>query len=383
MLTAIGESLREKAGALGYDRVEDLVGHGEHLVQVRGQDRLDVTELMQPLPAGRTIFRRERDRSMGADDGNAGDDRSALGRDGGAQDPIDLCRVSSHETPSGYDSVRMVGTALAGALVRAETHSAPARDSVDLAGLVARAGEDGVAGAAAQTVRVEARGVLGQGLAVFHTRHLDTVTLGGGQDGVAKGSIGGRVAVLKAKSADGIWRDGSVGKSFAYGAQGGRLFVQGDADTRACVRFSGGQVVFGGFPHGRVDGAAARANLKGFAFEYMTGGVAVCLGDPGPWLGAGMTGGRIYVRLWPDLGLSLDALLGRLAKGSALTVDVNLSDEDRARIEDALGEYADLLQASGQADEAERVRAEVPVLPGAFARIQPRSAQVAQDISTE
>ena len=29
---------------------------------------------------------------------------------------------------------------------------------------------------------------------------------------------------------------------------------------------------------------ASRAHLKGFAFEYMTGGRAVVLGDPGPWI---------------------------------------------------------------------------------------------------
>ena len=39
---------------------------------------------------------------------------------------------------------------------------------------------------------------------------------------------------------------------------------------------------------------ADRANLKGFAFEYMTAGRAVVLGDPGPWFCAGQTGGRVY-----------------------------------------------------------------------------------------
>ena len=43
-----------------------------------------------------------------------------------------------------------------------------------------------------------------------------------------------------------------------------------------------------------------RANAKGFAFEYMTSGRAVVLGDLGPWACAGMTGGRVYVRLNAD-----------------------------------------------------------------------------------
>ena len=41
---------------------------------------------------------------------------------------------------------------------------------------------------------------------------------------------GGKVAIMKGKNRFGKRVNGSVGKSFAYGAQRGRLFVQGDAD---------------------------------------------------------------------------------------------------------------------------------------------------------
>ena len=37
---------------------------------------------------------------------------------------------------------------------------------------------------------------------------------------------------------DGHRTDGSVGKCFGYGAQGGTLIVQGDADSRAGIRLS-------------------------------------------------------------------------------------------------------------------------------------------------
>ena len=89
--------------------------------------------------------------------------------------------------------------------------------------------------------------------------------------------------------------DGSVGKSLLYGAQGGTFYIQGDADSRACIRLSGADVVIGGRLRGPIDDSqgniAGRANLKGFAFEYMTLGRAIVLGDPGPWSGSGMTGG--------------------------------------------------------------------------------------------
>src|SRR5665648_910418 len=96
---------------------------------------------------------------------------------------------------------------------------------------------------------------------------------------------------MKGQNAAGERVNGSVGKSFAYGAQRGRLFVQGSADSRFCIRLSGADVVLAGEPAKPVDDSAGcivdRANAKGFAFEYMTSGRAVVLGDIGPWACAG------------------------------------------------------------------------------------------------
>ena len=57
-----------------------------------------------------------------------------------------------------------------------------------------------------------------------------------------------RSSILKGKGAKGKRLNGSVGKSFAYGAQRGRLFVQGSADSRFCIRLSGADVVLAGEP---------------------------------------------------------------------------------------------------------------------------------------
>ena len=97
--------------------------------------------------------------------------------------------------------------------------------------------------------------------------------------------LGGTVSILKGKNSDGKRVNGSVGKSFAYGAQRGHLFVQGSADSASasaaptsCWRAS---------PEPLDDARGClvdRANAKGFAFEYMTSGRAVVLGDIGPGL---------------------------------------------------------------------------------------------------
>src|SRR5438093_1282980 len=140
----------------------------------------------------------------------------------------------------------------------------------------------------------------------------------GAEDGVGKGMLGGTVSIMKGVNDVGGRVNGSVGKSFAYGAQRGRLFVQGSADSRFCIRLSGADVVLGGEPAEPLDDSRGcivdRANAKGFAFEYMTAGRAGVLGDLGPWACAGMTGGRVYVRANPERNLDRAASERRLGE---------------------------------------------------------------------
>ena len=97
----------------------------------------------------------------------------------------------------------------------------------------------------------------GQGLGAFNVYGVDITVEGGAQDGVAKTMLGGKVAVMKGKNRLGKRVNGSVGKSFAYGAQRGRLFVQGCADSRFCIRLSGADVVIGGEPQEPLATSAA------------------------------------------------------------------------------------------------------------------------------
>jgi glutamate synthase (NADPH/NADH) large chain len=176
-----------------------------------------------------------------------------------------------------------------------------------------------------------------------------------------------------------------VGKSFAYGAQRGRLFVQGSADSRFCIRLSGADVVLGGEPEQDVDDSRGcivdRANAKGFAFEYMTSGRAVVLGDIGPWACAGMTGGRVYVRQ-SAFGLDSDVIERRLGEGAKVEL-AELDTEGLLDVEDLLSHYAEELRASDQGKEADRIHGLVADAAANFLMVVPHKLQADPSVSTE
>jgi glutamate synthase (NADPH) large chain len=226
----------------------------------------------------------------------------------------------------------------------------------------------------------------GQGLGAFNVYGVDITVEGGAQDGVAKTMLGGKVAVMKGKNQFGKRVNGSVGKSFAYGAQRGRLFVQGNADSRFCIRLSGADVVIGGEPEQPLDDSlgcvADRANIKGFAFEYMTNGRAVVLGDPGPWFCAGQTGGRVYLRVNDEWNLDREALARRKGKGAKITIG-NLDAEGILDVQELLGHYCDELHATDQAEEAERIGKLALEADKHFVMSVPMREQTDPSISTE
>jgi glutamate synthase (NADPH/NADH) large chain len=266
---------------------------------------------------------------------------------------------------------RVLGTELAGAISRARIYEgAPEGEAVDvLAELSFNGGS-----------------VAGQGFGAFNAWGVVIRVEGGAQDGVGKAMLGGTVSIMKGVDAGGGRVNGSVGKSFAYGAQRGRLFVQGSADSRFCIRLSGADVVLGGEPAEPLDDSrgciADRANAKGFAFEYMTAGRAVVLGDIGPWACAGMTGGRVYIRVNPEWNLDRDAIARRLGEGAKVELS-ELDAEGVLDLEDLLGHYGDELRATGQDAEAERIGALAGAAHESFLMIVPHRVQADPNISTE
>jgi glutamate synthase (NADPH/NADH) large chain len=380
----MGEEVKEVVGSLGYDRAQDLIGRYDLLEQVSHQDKIDLAPLITPLEEFldlEPIDLPVEEEALVEARAEAGLVRAKPLRMAPKQASAEIAQVAdrvfdgscvSVEFPRRTDAHdRVLGTELSGAIARARIYDgAPeGTENDELAELVFNGGS-----------------VAGQGFGAFNEWGVTCRVEGGAQDGVGKTMLGGTVSILKGKNADGKRVNGSVGKSFAYGAQRGRLFVQGSADSRFCIRLSGADVVLAGEPQEPVDDSKGcvvdRANAKGFAFEYMTSGRAVVLGDIGPWACAGMTGGRVYVRIDGDLNLDREGIQSRLGEGAKVALE-DLDAEGQLDIEDLLGHYAGELRATDQAEEADRVLALARDAKQNFLMIIPEQVQADPSISTE
>jgi glutamate synthase (NADPH/NADH) large chain len=381
---SMGEELKRVVAELGYERAQDLVGRYDLLEQVSNAERLDLAELITPLeefldlePADLPVPEEELVEARA----EAGlvrarpirmEPKQASAQLAGLVGKVLSGGVVRQEFPRPTDAHdRVLGTELAGAISRARIYEgAPEGDPADV---LAELSFDGGS-------------VAGQGFGAFNAWGLVVRVEGGAQDGVGKTMLGGTVSILKGRGAGESRVNGSVGKSFAYGAQRGRLFVQGSADSRFCIRLSGADVVLGGEPSEPLDDSRGcivdRANAKGFAFEYMTSGRAVVLGDIGPWACSGMTGGRVYTRVNPDWNLDREAIERRLGEGAKVELR-ELDAEGMLDVEELLGHYGDELRATGQDSEAERVLKLAARAEDSFLMIVPHKVQADPNISTE
>ncbi|MGG4492379.1 glutamate synthase-related protein [Brevibacillus reuszeri] len=360
--TLFGEEVRRITATLGFTRTQDLVGRSDLLVQKRLLEKIDLTALLMvhPLYKAADIAQTEEaeERVLVA----AGALVSAAeSRYFSADRPIQETFTSI------LSGERVLGSRWAGA--RVENHLDGSYTSLPEVSLNFVAGS-----------------VPGNGLAAYNVQGVNIRVEGGAQDGVGKTSFGGRVSVLKAKGLEGAYVNGSVGKSFCYGAQKGLFVVQGNADSRACIRFSGADVVFGGEItkpiQDELGGIGSRANLKGFAFEYMTNGRAVVLGDPGPWICAGMTGGVIYVKQSPEMGFDQAALERRIAKGAKVFL-YKLDQQGVSDVQELLGHYKEELLATEQYETAGRVQKWIDEAESQFIMISPKKEQADPSVSTE
>lgn len=353
----MGEDFRRVLGNLGINNAQSIVGNTGYLAQMRHFDRLDLTSLLNPLPYDLDI----------AGVCGIGGSTDVTMTEKITEEVFRELRKHPTSVSLNVESVnsqdRNIGTHLSGTLHR----EAPSHPPV--------------------TITLGNGSIAGNGMASFMKENMTIHVMGGAQDGVGKSSIGGRVVVLKSRNQNGQYVDGSVGKSLGYGAQGGLFLIQGNCDSRAGIRLSGADVVIGGRITGMVDDGVGhlglRANLKGFAFEYMTNGRAIVLGDPGPWICAGMTGGSVYLMPQPEFGFDLAAVKRRIARGAKVVLS-KLLPVDTEAVNRLLGEYESELRHSGQTDEADWVHGiRLSDLTERFIRIIPESQQTEQTISTE
>lgn len=374
LFSAYGAEVKRIAAELGVEQLRDIVGRADLLEQVSHFQQLNLQQLLTPaqqtapatLATGPLPLRRPRNHlttmvsNVVMEAVASGETRVAF--EDGRVTPVD----------------RALGTHLAGALRRYQQswdwlpgHNGVGGEAESWRSPVGKGGNGTVDEA---HLRFYASSVPGNGLGAFCCAPMKITVEGGAQDGVGKGLFGGQIVVLKGYNHDGVRIDGSVGKGLGYGAIRGMIIVQGNADSRACVRLSGADVVIGGeiLEPLRDDLSllGARANVKGFLCEYMTAGRVLVLGDPGPWICAGMTGGVLYLRLQPSLGFDETALRRRIARGADIAVQP-VSPQDEDNLKNLLTPYAHELEQNHQSQEACHVLALLDDWQTQFIRIVP------------
>ncbi|HKK12533.1 MAG TPA: glutamate synthase-related protein, partial [Flavobacteriaceae bacterium] len=140
----------------------------------------------------------------------------------------------------------------------------------------------GAQGLPENTLNLNFTGSAGQSFGAFATKGLTMIVNGNTNDYLGKGLSGAKL-IIKVPEESTIVPEQNIitGNVTLYGATSGEVYINGKAGERFCVRNSGAKAVVEGIgDHG---------------CEYMTGGVAVILGEVGRNFGAGMSGGIAYV----------------------------------------------------------------------------------------
>ncbi|MEP7285111.1 MAG: glutamate synthase-related protein, partial [Chloroflexota bacterium] len=349
LFSAVADEARDVTARLGATRLQDLVGRADLLEQVRLCEELDMTPLLRVAPRPeRPSSQQTVGRALRRPRNHLTEIISDMVMDAINHDE----KVITYEDSETNSMDRALATHLVGAMVRHYGF------------------ENGLALGSSggfhqdqprpQTIKLNfnSAAIPGNGLAAFHGGDVNIVVEGGAQDGMAKCAIGGRVVVMKGMNHKGLLVGGSVGKSFAYGAQKGQFIIQGDADSRAGVRLSGADLIIGGEITEKIQDdqgfLASRANLKGYAFEYMTAGRVIVMGDPGPWICSGMTGGTVYIRLRPELDFDEAAIKRRLAQGATVKV-LPVDHVDEANLMELLCIYREALADANQHEKAAEI----------------------------
>ena len=165
-------------------------------------------------------------------------------------------------------------------------------------------------------INLEFNGSAGQSFGVFQTKEVNIKLIGEANDSVCKSMSGGKTVILPPTNANYKAEENAIiGNCALYGATGGSLFVHGQAGDRFAVRNSGATAV--------VEGTGLHA------CEYMTNGTVVILGQTSENIGAGMTGGILY--MYEDPGSKIN---------SDYIAEAVMSEIDLLKLKSILEEYA-------------------------------------------
>ena len=263
----VAEQLREVMASLGFRTVDEMVGHPECLrqIEVPGNRKANLLDLSPVLASATCEF--------GAHIPGA-DGRHFLPQMA-ADSELDKTLDSTLFVPYTAD---------------ARAHLRPIRFRADIANVnrcvgtilgnaVTKAHPEGLP---AGSITIDCDGSAGQSFGAFLPRGITLNVCGDANDYFGKGLSGGEVSMRPNPHATYKFDENIiVGNVAFFGATSGRGFINGLAGQRFAVRNSGATVV--------VEGCGNHG------CEYMTGGLALILGEVGQNFAAGMTGGVAYV----------------------------------------------------------------------------------------
>ncbi|NQX10473.1 glutamate synthase large subunit [Microbacteriaceae bacterium VKM Ac-2855] len=209
-------------------------------------------------------------------------------------------------------------------------------------------------GLPAGSISVTLHGSAGQSFGAFLPAGISLRLEGDSNDYVGKGLSGGQITVLPAAgSRFDPAKNVIAGNVIGYGATQGSMFISGMVGERFLVRNSGATAV--------VEGVGDHA------LEYMTGGLALILGETGRNFGAGMSGGTAYVYDLKRELVNRDSLAtGELTLSGLGSADVEIV---RDLLEKHVAETGSALAERLLADFDETVTRFVKVLPRDYAAV--------------
>jgi glutamate synthase (ferredoxin) len=184
----------------------------------------------------------------------------------------------------------------------------------------------GANGLPEDTLSLKFTGTAGQSFGAFAAKGLYMKVSGTCNDYFGKGLSGGKLIAEVPKTAT-FKADENiiVGNVALYGAVTGEAYINGIAGERFCVRNSGATAVVEGIgDHG---------------CEYMTGGIAVILGETGRNFAAGMSGGIAYL-------FSPDGTFDEKKFNLEMIELEDLTDQDRDTVHGLLNNHKDYTSSS-------------------------------------
>jgi glutamate synthase domain-containing protein 3 len=261
MFTLIAQEVREIMAELGFRKFEDLIGRvdcleGEGAVEHWKAQGVDVSNMLFQPEVPDTVATHnvcKQDLSVDLDDAL---DHQLIKESRQALDD----KYQVHLDHSIGNTDRTVGAMLSYQISK-------------------RHGEKGLP---PDTININFKGSAGQSFGAFLAQGVTFSLSGDANDYLGKGLSGGKIIVSPSPESTLVPEENIIaGNVVLYGATAGKVFLRGVVGERFCIRNSGCQAV--------VEGVGDHG------CEYMTGGVAVVLGETGRNFAAGMSGGIAYV----------------------------------------------------------------------------------------